>query len=160
MPFAMLLSLAVAGQTPATPHGACPTAGGAAVLVDVTGFKARVGAVRVRLFGPPASTYFDKKHALVRTEIPVPASGRVALCVPVPRPGVYAVDVRHDVNGNGRTDRADGGGASGNPRLGLFDVLLARKPDPARVQVRVGVGVTTVPVTLMYLQGGAFKPWR
>ncbi|WP_374943256.1 DUF2141 domain-containing protein [Sphingomonas sp.] len=156
----MLLSLAVAGQSPAAPHGACPPAGSAAVLVDVTGFKARVGAVRVRLFGPPTSTYFDKKHALVRTEIAVPASGRVTICVPVPRPGVYAIDVRHDVNGNGKTDRADGGGASGNPRLGLLDVLLGRKPDPARVQVRVGSGVTTVSVTLMYLQGGAFKPWR
>ncbi|HEX8484040.1 DUF2141 domain-containing protein [Sphingomonas sp.] len=146
------------GQSAAA-QGACPAAGGAAVQVDVAGFKNRAGAVRVRLFGPPVESYFDKKRALVRTEIPVPASGRVAICVPVSRPGLYAIDVRHDANGNGKTDRSDGGGASGNPRLGLLDVLLGRKPDPAKVQVRVGGGVTHVPVTLMYLQGGVFRAW-
>ena len=71
---------------------------------------------------------------------------------------MYAVDVRHDGNANGRTDRQDGGGVSGNPSVSLFDVLFSRRPNPATVQFRVGNGTTLVPVTLMYLQGASFRP--
>jgi uncharacterized protein (DUF2141 family) len=152
----MLLPLLLAAQPPAV----CAPAAGPSVLVDVSGWKSRAGLVRVRVFGGPPSSYFDKKRALVRLEWRVPASGRVTACIPVPRPGVYAVDVRHDMNNNGDTDRGDGGGASGNPRVSLFDVLLSRRPDPKRVQVQVGGGTTAVPITLMYLQGGSFRPWQ
>ena len=131
---------------------------GPAVRVHVDGFANRQGAVRVRLFGSPTSSYFDKRRALTRIEVPVPRSGPVSFCVPVPKSGVYALDVRHDVNGNGKTDRKDGGGASGNPRLSLTDVLFSRKPDPAKVQVAVGNDVRDVRVTLMYLQGTVFRP--
>lgn len=154
----MLLSLLLA--IPAIPvRTVCPPSVGPALLVDVSGFKSRVGRVRVRVFGGATSTYFDRKHALVRQEVPIPATAHATFCIPVPRPGAYAVDVRHDVNLNGKTDRSDGGGVSGNPRLGLLDVVLGRKPDPRRVQVQVGTGVATVPVTVMYLQGSSFKPW-
>ncbi len=151
----MLISLLLAA---AVPPAACPPNSGPAVLVDVTGFKNRAGQVRVRVFGGPPSNYFNRKRALTRIEWPVPASGRVTACVPVPRAGVYAVDVRHDVNNNGDTDRSDGGGASGNPRTTLIDVLLSRKPNPRTVQVQVGNGTTAVPITLLYLKGGAFRP--
>ena len=156
----MLLPLLLAGQVPTPVHTTCPPEGAAAVLVDIAGFRNRAGQVRVRVFGGAPKTWFDKRHWLARIEVPVPATGRITYCMPVPRPGVYAVDVRHDTNGNGKTDRSDGGGASGNPKIGLFDMLLARKPDPQKVQVRVGAGVTTVPITLMYLQGGTFRPVR
>lgn len=129
-----------------------------AILVDVRGFRSRAGNVRVRVFGGATSSYFDKKQALLRTEIAVPRQGPVAICMPVERPGIYAVDVRHDINANGKTDRGDGGGASGNPHVTLFDMLFSRKPDPKTVQVRVGAGTTVVPVTLNYLQGGSLKP--
>lgn len=132
------------------------TGSGPEVLVKITGFRSREGQVRVRLFGGPPSSYFDKRQATVRIEVPVPKSGPVALCVAAPRPGVYAVDVRHDVNGGG-TDRADGGGISGNPPVGLMDVIFKRKPNPAAVQVRVGQGTTVVPITLKYLSGGSFR---
>ena len=137
--------------------GACPAAGGSTVEVRIDGFRRRVGQVRVRLFGNPPASYFDKHRALVRVEMPVPASGPVRLCVAAPGPGVYALDVRHDVNGNGKTDKQDGGGASGNPHVSLLDVVFGRKPAPASVQFRVGTGTTVVPVTLTYLQGGSFQ---
>ena len=133
---------------------------GPAIRVHVDGFANRQGKVRVRLFGPPASSYFDKTRAVIRYEVPVPRSGPVAFCVPVPRPGVYAVDIRHDVNGNGKTDRADGGGASGNPRISLTDVIFGRRPDPKTVGVAVGTDARDVRVTLMYLQGTSFRPAR
>ncbi|WP_174279745.1 DUF2141 domain-containing protein [Sphingomonas bacterium] len=137
--------------------GACPPAGAHLVEVGIEGFRRRVGKVRVRLFGGAPSTYFDKHQALVRVEVPVPAAGPVRLCLAAPGPGVYALDVRHDLNGNGKTDRQDGGGASGNPHMSLLDVLFSRKPSPASVQFRVGAGTTGVPVVLTYLQGGSFE---
>lgn len=155
LPFLPFL-LAVAPPSPDA--GRCERAAGPALLVHVVGFANRRGTVRVRLFGPPVSSYFDKARALRRIELPVPATGPVAICVPVPAPGLYAVDVRHDVNGNGKTDRSDGGGASGDPHLTLFDMLFSRKPDPRTVQVAVGRQVVDVSVTLMYLKGGSFRP--
>ncbi len=155
----MLLPL-LAGEAPTALSAPCPANAGPALQVDITGFKNRQGQVRVRVFGGSPNTWFDKKHWLSRIQVPVPQSGRVSFCMAVPRPGTYAVDVRHDINLNGDTDRADGGGASGNPQLGLFDVVFGRKPDPKKVQVQVGNGVTVVPITLMYLQGGSFRPWR
>lgn len=155
----MPLPLLPAAEVPAV-RATCPPASGPALLVDVAGFRNRQGQVRVRVFGGSPDTWFDKKHWLQRIEVPVPAAGRVTFCLPVPRPGTYAVDVRHDLNGNGDTDRSDGGGASGNPQLGLFDVLFGRKPDPKVTRVQVGSGPVTVPITLMYLQGGKFRPWR
>lgn len=159
----MILPLLLAASPPVMeslgPDAArCAGATGPAMLVRVTGFANRRGSVRVRLFGPPVSSYFDKKRALRRIELPVPASGPVAICVAVPHPGTYVVDVRHDVNGNGKTDRKDGGGASGDPHLSLFDVLFSRKPEPREVQVAVGPRLTEVRVTLMYLKGGSFRP--
>ncbi len=159
---AALLMAPSAAVRPIGPDAAQCAPGSAhpALLVEVAGFKSRGGTVRVRVFGGAPSSYFDKKHALLRTEIAVPRDGIVAVCMPVARPGVYAVDVRHDYNANGKTDRSDGGGASGNPHVTLFDMLFSRKPDPKTVQVRVGNGTTVVPVTLTYLQGGSLKPIR
>ena len=157
--FAALLSTLPLAAAPAPAAQTADTCGpGPALLVVVTGLKDRSGAIRVRSFGGSPSTYFNKKTALRRTEIPTPQNGPVRICMPVSAPGWYAVDVRHDTNGNGDTDRADGGGASGNPRVTLLDVLLGRKPPAEQVRVSVGQGVTTVPVTVMYLKGGSFRP--
>lgn len=155
---AALLMMLSAPQAIGPDAAKCAAGGGPAMLVTITGLKDRSGAVRVRSFGGSASTYFNKKRALQRTEIPTPASGPVRVCMPVPAPGWYAVDVRHDTNRNGGTDRADGGGASGNPTVSLLDVLFGRKPPAEKVRVWVGAGVTNVPVTVMYLRNGAFRP--
>ena len=156
--FAALLMLLSAPQAIGPDAARCAAGGGPAMLVNVTGLKDRGGTVRVRSFGGSPNNYFNKKRALQRTEIATPASGPVRICMPVPSQGWYAVDVRHDVNGNGDTDRADGGGASGNPPVSLFDILFSRKPPAEKVRVWVGPGVTTVPVTMLYLRGGAFRP--
>ncbi|MEN2787222.1 DUF2141 domain-containing protein [Sphingomonas qilianensis] len=157
----MIYSLIALLAAPAAPQTVqCAPGTQHPVLVKVTGLKNRQGQLRVRLFGGSTATYFDKKRTVVRLEIPTPRTGPVMICVAAPRPGVYAVDVRHDTNGNGDTDRADGGGISGNPNVGLMDVIFKRKPDPAITQFRVGGGATTVPVQVKYLQGGSFKPAR
>ena len=155
---ALLMTLAAPAQALGPDAARCGAGGGPAMLVTVTGLKDRSGAVRVRSFGGSPSTYFNKKKALLRTEVPTPAGGAVRICMPVSAPGWYAVDVRHDVNANGKTDRSDGGGASGNPHVSLFDVLFGNKPPADKVRVWVGSGVTTVPVTVIYLRAAAFRP--
>ncbi|WCT72841.1 DUF2141 domain-containing protein [Sphingomonas naphthae] len=136
----------------------CNEAHRPAMLVKVTGLKARTGVIRVQSYGGDPANFFDKGSYLKRIEVRAPASGTIEVCVPVEREGVYAVSVRHDVNGSGKSDMSDGGGMSGNPDLSMWDVMFKRKPDPARVSVRVRDGIAVVPVTLRYLQGGSFKP--
>lgn len=136
----------------------CARGAGPAILVNVIGFKNRAGTVRARTFGGSPSTWFDKKHYLKRTLTNVPTSGAVAICMPVPRPGIYAVDIRHDINGNSDTDKADGAGASGNPKLSLFDIIFGRRPPADKVSVQVGDGVVPITVVLKYLSGGSVQP--
>ena len=136
----------------------CTRGDSPAILVNVVGFKNRAGTLRARTFGGSPSTWFDKRFFLKRTLLPIPATGAVAICMPVPHPGVYAVDIRHDINDNGQTDKADGAGASGNPQVSLFDVLFKRKPPADKVSVRVGDGVTPITIVLKYVSGGSMEP--
>ena len=163
---AAALALGVAMALPALGHAApvgpfanvC-AAGDPALLVHVTGFKARTGVLRVQSYGGDPDHYFDKGSYLKRIDVRVPSSaGALDVCVPVPAPGRYAISVRHDVNGSGKTDRSDGGGMSGNPHLSLFDLMFKRKPSADQVAVQVTHGVRVVPVTLNYLDGGSFRP--
>lgn len=141
------------------PHAArCASGNAPAILVNVVGLKSRSGTLRVRTFGGAPSTWFEKKGWLTRVEVPTPSSGPIRFCMPVAAPGTYAVDLRHDVTGNGRTDRTDGGGASGNPKVTLLDFILGRKPSPKVTAVHVGNGVTETTVTVMYLRNGALRP--
>jgi uncharacterized protein (DUF2141 family) len=129
-----------------------------AMLVRVTGFKSRTGSVRVQLYGGDPERYFEKRAYLRRIDLPVPGAGPLDVCVPAPAPGTYAVSVRHDVDGTGRTGREDGGGMSGNPEMSLFDLMFKRKPAPDKVAVQVGRGVRVVPVVLNYIEGLSFRP--
>ncbi len=157
-----LLAMLPAGAANAAILGpdaaACANGDGPAILVKVTGFKRNTGMVRARTFpGAQPATWFDKKRALKRTEVAVPASGVANICLRVPRPGGYVIDIRHDLNANGSTDKADGAGASGNPNISVFDFFLGKKPPASKVVVNVNQGVVTVPITVKYIQGGAFK---
>ncbi len=143
---ASLCAAAILG--PAAPL--CENGSSPSMLVKVSGLKTRSGKVRVRAFGGNPASYFDKRQALKRIEVFVPSSGPVEVCVPVPGPGVYAADVRHDANNNGDTDRADGAGASGNPKVTLMDILFKRRPPAKQVQVAVGQGTTVVPIQVKY----------
>lgn len=129
-----------------------------AMLVKVLGLKSRTGLVRVQSYGGDPARFFEKGSWIDRVELPTPAAGPVEVCMPVPRSGVYAVSVRHDTNGTGHSDLNDGGGMSGNPKLSLFDVALKRRPDPAKVSVHVGNGVTVVSVVINYVSGGSLRP--
>ena len=44
-------------------------------------------------------------------------------CLPLAHSGNYAIAVRHDANGNGKSDWNDGAGFSRNPDLSLFHLI-------------------------------------
>src|SRR3546814_4960339 len=48
-------------------------------------------------------TFLEKGKWLARIQVPVTGNGPMNVCVPVPKPGNYAVYVRHDRNGNGKS---------------------------------------------------------
>lgn len=157
----LLLAAPATAETPAIlgPEAAhCVPGGGPAILVNITGLKNRQGTVRVRTFGGDTSTWFDKVKWQTKVEIPTPRTEPIRVCMPVAAPGNYAIDVRHDANANNQTDRADGGGASGNPRVTIWDFIFGRKPSPKQTAVKVGQGVTEISVTMMYLSGTSLKP--
>jgi uncharacterized protein (DUF2141 family) len=134
----------------------CLAGGSPAILVHVSGVRSESGMIRVQAYGGDPARYFDKGSYIERIDMPTAKAREV--CVPVPKPGIYAISVRHDVNGNGKTDMKDGGGMSGNPHMSVWDLITKSKPDPRYVQVQVGTGVTPVKVVMNYVQGGSFKP--
>ena len=140
------------------PHAARCAAGEASVVVNVTGFRARTGSLRVQLYAANPRTFLERRQYLVRVDLPVTRSGDMPVCVPVTVAGRYAISVRHDANGNGRSDRSDGGGFSGNPDVSLLDVALRRKPSLARVGFNVGADPVRVNVILNYVNGSSFEP--
>ena len=146
-----------AGAAVLGPHPAACQGAGPAMLVRVEGLKARTGTVRVQTYGGDPARYFDKGTYLDRVEVRPPATGPVEICMPVPRQGTYAVSVRHDVSGDGKTEMGDGGGMSGNPNLSLMDVVLKRRPSPSEVEIEVH-GVKTVRIVLNYVHGTSFGP--
>src|SRR3546814_14802793 len=79
------------------------------------------------------------------------------VCVPVPKPGNYAVYVRHDRNGNGKSDRSAGGGYSGNADVSLGDLVTKKKPSMSKAQFAVGDSTKEVRVVLSYVQGLSFE---
>ncbi len=131
---------------------------GSAVLVEVDGFKTRTGVLRVQLYEANPKTFLEKRQYLERIELPVTRSGAMNVCVSVPRPGNYALYVRHDVNGSGKSDRSDGGGFSGNPKVSLWDLAAKRKPEMSKTQFSVGGQTRQIHVVLNYVQGLSFKP--
>lgn len=125
-----------------------------AVLVRVEGFKERAGDLRVQIYGDDPKEFLAKGHKLRRIDLPVTSSGSMDVCVALPRAGNYAVAVRHDADGDGKSGRNDGGGFSRNPGLSL----LSLKPRYEDVVISVGNAPRTVNIVLNYVQGLSIKP--
>lgn len=125
-----------------------------AVLVEVRGFKERSGDLRVQIYGSNAADFLAKGKWLRRVDLPVTDAGPMPVCVTLSHPGKYAVAVRHDVDGNGKSGWNDGGGFSRNPSLSLFHL----KPAFSKVVVPVTAERVHVPVTLNYRRGLSIGP--
>jgi uncharacterized protein (DUF2141 family) len=124
-----------------------------AILVAVNGFKNRVGKLRVQVYDDPKD-FMVRGKKMRRIDVPLTGSGPMEVCVGVPRPGAYAIVIRHDADGNGKTGWNDGAGYSNNPHLSIVSL----KPAFRKVAVNVGNGVRPVSVVLNYRRGLSIAP--
>ena len=121
---------------------------GPAVWVTVNGVKSSSGKVRVQLYRGVASDWLETGKWINRIEVPARA-GQMTFCMPVPAAGTYGIAVRHDVNGNGKTDlRTDGGGMSNNPPINVFNL---GKPSVRRTAFSVGDTVKPITIAMRYM---------
>lgn len=132
----------------------CRGGGGAAVLVSVAGLKPGGGNLRVQAYGPDPASFLQKGRWVRRVDVAAPARGGATVCLQLPRAGRYAIAVRHDANGNRKSDWNDGGGFSRNPKLSL----LSLKPKFEATAITVPAGVLRVGVTMNYRQGLSIGP--
>lgn len=125
----------------------CAPGAGPAVKVTVTGIKDARGMIRVQSYNATKADWLESGRWLARIEVPA-TSGSMTFCVPMPSSGSYGIAVRHDVNGNGKTDiREDGGAMSNNPSINIFNL---GKPSYTRTAFPVGNGVTAISVNMKY----------
>ncbi len=119
-----------------------------AVLVTVNGLSIATGKVRVQSYRANKSEWLQKGRWINRIEAPAKA-GSMTFCVPLPESGSYGIAVRHDVNGNGKTDLSeDGGGMSNNPSISIFNL---GKPSYTKIAVPVGNSVKPISITMKYM---------
>lgn len=126
----------------------CGSGGGPSVLVRVNNIKASSGRIRVQSYRGTSSDWLAKGRWLNRIESPA-RKGTMTFCMPVPSSGTYAIAVRHDVNGNGKSDlRTDGGGMSNNPSI---NILNLGKPSYTKTRFSVGSGVKPISINMKYM---------
>jgi uncharacterized protein (DUF2141 family) len=125
----------------------CAAGKGPAVLVNA----GREGSARQcsrAILCRNAGTWLAKGRWLHRIESRASA-GNMSFCVPVPSEGKYGIAVRHDRNGNGKTDfTQDGGGFSNNPGVSILNL---GKPSVNKVAFDAGPGVTRITINLKYM---------
>ncbi|MBX7501334.1 DUF2141 domain-containing protein [Qipengyuania sp. YG27] len=125
----------------------CAAGAGPSVRVTVTDIKESKGTIRVQSYRGTKEDWLEKGKWIYRMEAPAKA-GSMSFCMPLPRPGTYAIAVRHDLNGNGSTDIfTDGGAMSNNPSLNIFNL---GKPSYKKVAFQVGSGVETMSIRMRY----------
>jgi uncharacterized protein (DUF2141 family) len=128
--------------------GKCSRGDGPAVLVTVDGVKASKGRVRVQSYRATSADWLQKGRWINRIDGAARA-GSMSFCVPVPAAGNYAIAVRHDLDGDGKTDLSgDGGGMSNNPSINIFNL---GKPSVSKTSFAVGSGVKSIRIHMRYM---------
>lgn len=135
---------------------ACSQPGQPAVLARVSGFRTGSGNLRVQAYPATRADFLEKGHWLRRIDLAVAGRDVMDVCLRLPAPGAYAIAVRHDVDGNGRSGWNDGGGFSRNPRI----TLLRLRPRVEDVAIDVPEGLARTHVVLNYRRGLSIGPIR
>ena len=121
---------------------------GPAVWVTVNGVSESRGKIRVQSYRATKQDWLESGRWINRIEVPAKA-GQMTFCVPVPASGRYGIAVRHDVNGNGKTDLStDGGAMSNNPSFNIFNL---GKPSYTKVGFDVGNSVKSITINMRYM---------
>ena len=124
------------------------TGNGPAVRITVTDVKASSGTMRVQLYRGTAADWLESGRWINRIQVPARA-GTMSFCMPVPQAGTYGIAIRHDVNGNGKTDiTQDGGGMSNNPSINIFNL---GKPSFRKTAFAVGREVKAMSIRMRYM---------
>ncbi len=125
----------------------CAAGAGPAVRVTIDGVKSSEGRIRVQSYRGTQADWLESGRWINRIEGAARA-GTMTFCVPVPSSGTYGIAVRHDVNGNGKTDiRTDGGAMSNNPSI---NILNLGKPSYKKTAFTVGNGVESIRIKMRY----------
>lgn len=125
----------------------CSDGGGPAVWVNISGIKDSAGRIRVQSYRGTKQDWLEKGRWIYRMEAPAKA-GTMRFCMPLPRPGTYAIAVRHDLDGDGETDLlGDGGAMSNNPSINIWNL---GKPSYKKTAFNVGSGVETISIRMRY----------
>ena len=130
-------------------HSVAPCQGpGPAVWIQVTNIEGAGGTLRLQLYPGTSADWLESGRWINRIELP--ARGRtMQVCMPVPRPGNYAIAIRHDKNNNGRTDiTSDGGGMSNNPSINIFNL---GKPGIDKTRFTIGREVLPMTIRMRYM---------
>ena len=151
----ILAAQASPAQAVLGPDAAACRGRGPALIVNVDGFKARTGRIRVNVYGSDPRRFLARGQYVRQINVPVTRAGAMPICVSLPGAGQYAVAVRHDVDSDG-SDWGDGGGFSRNPRLSLTSL----RPRYQNVAFNVGQAVQNVNVVLNYRFGLSVHPVR
>ena len=126
----------------------CSSGNGPAVLVTLNGVKTGDGKIRVQSYRGTKSDWLEKGKWINRIELPAKA-GTMRVCMPLPSAGTYGIAVRHDMNGNGKTDIfKDGGGMSNNPSINIFNL---GKPSYKKTAFEAGSRVKSITIEMKYM---------
>jgi len=137
-----------AGQKISNDLDKCRSGNGPAVLVTLNGVKASAGKIRVQSYRGTKAEWLKKGAWINRIETPAKINS-MTFCMPVPSSGTYGIAVRHDLNGNGKTDiSSDGGGMSNNPSINIFNL---GKPSYKKTKFAVGNEVKSISIKMKYL---------
>jgi uncharacterized protein (DUF2141 family) len=122
--------------------------GSPAVRVTVRGIKSSSGKIRVQSYRGTKADWLQKGKWINRIETPARA-GTMTFCMPVPASGVYGIAVRHNTNGNGKTEiRKDGGAMSNNPSINIFNL---GKPSYKKTRFSVGSTTKAISINMRYM---------
>lgn len=136
------------------PDACLPTAGQAAALVTVHGFKNRQGRIRIAIYRAKEDELLASGRYVQRLDTQLTPAGEMTVCAPVAQAGDYVVTALHDRDSNGKLSPfRDGIGFSRNPKPGLA------KPRVEAVNIQLD-GVTPLRIELNYLQGLSVRPVR
>lgn len=137
-------------RTMANDPGQCAAGKGHAVRVVVTGLKSDAGNLFVRAYPANSNDWLKSKRYVIRVDAR-PQAGSMTICVPLPAAGDYAIAVHHDVNGNRKSDLADGAGMSNNPGIKKVLGLVPRPPSVDKVRFSAGEGITRMTIDIQYM---------
>lgn len=130
-------------------HDTAPCSGsGPAVWITVTDVSSSQGTMRIQLYRGTSADWLETGRWINRIELPA-RQGNMSVCMPVPSPGDYAIAIRHDRNGNGRTDiTSDGGGMSNNPSINIFNL---GRPSVERTRFSITRQVLPMSIRMRYM---------